>query len=259
MPPLDITDEQRERIDALRRELADAHAGPYASVDAADAVAYLLDLADAVEDPDRRAAPAGATLADSLPADSSPEDSTPTANEFPREALARRLDERTRKHADPDDADRMDLYSIAAAYDVTGRSDMTKAELVEAILDAAERLSADPFAPVDVAFPPDAADGDALGGDDGGGDEDKTDAGEADDVEEADAEAGAEENDAEAGAEETDAEGDGDDQLDEMLSLLDTHEDKWREADGDARYEVDLPDGRGATRENSLRSGLGRI
>ncbi len=137
----------------------------------------------------------------------------------------------------------MDLYSIAAAYDVTGRSDMTKAELVEAILDAAERLSADPFAPVDVAFPPDAADGDALGGDDGGGDEDKTDAGEADDVEEADAEAGAEENDAEAGAEETDAEGDGDDQLDEMLSLLDTHEDKWREADGDARYEVDLPDG----------------
>ena len=28
-----------------------------------------------------------------------------------------------------------------------------------------------------------------------------------------------------------------------MLSLLEDHDDKWREADGDARYEVDLPDG----------------
>ncbi len=28
-----------------------------------------------------------------------------------------------------------------------------------------------------------------------------------------------------------------------MMSLLDTHDDKWHEADGDARYEVELPDG----------------
>jgi len=28
-----------------------------------------------------------------------------------------------------------------------------------------------------------------------------------------------------------------------MMQLLDTHEDKWREGDGEARYEVDLPDG----------------
>ena len=37
--------------------------------------------------------------------------------------------------------------------------------------------------------------------------------------------------------------GSGGDRLSAMMQLLDTHDDKWREADGDARYEVDLPDG----------------
>jgi hypothetical protein len=41
-----------------------------------------------------------------------------------------------------------------------------------------------------------------------------------------------------------DPSGDGDDRLNAMMNLLDTHEDKWREASqGDARYEVDMPDG----------------
>ena len=36
---------------------------------------------------------------------------------------------------------------------------------------------------------------------------------------------------------------DDDDRLSAMMNLLDTHEDKWREAEkGDARYEVDMPD-----------------
>ena len=35
----------------------------------------------------------------------------------------------------------------------------------------------------------------------------------------------------------------GEDRLSAMMSLLDTHDDKWRETEGDARYEVDLPDG----------------
>ena len=62
------------------------------------------------------------------------------------------------------------------------------------------------------------------------------------------------EGDAEDDADETDTEDDGDEDADEdeqggedrlsaMMSLLDTHDDKWRETDGDARYEVDLPDG----------------
>ena len=41
-----------------------------------------------------------------------------------------------------------------------------------------------------------------------------------------------------------DPEGDGDDRLNAMMNLLDTHDDKWGEASqGDARYEVDMPDG----------------
>ncbi|WP_323676376.1 hypothetical protein [Halorubellus sp. PRR65] len=40
-------------------------------------------------------------------------------------------------------------------------------------------------------------------------------------------------------------EGDGDDRLNAMMNLLDTHDDKWREASKeDARYEIDMPDGR---------------
>jgi len=31
--------------------------------------------------------------------------------------------------------------------------------------------------------------------------------------------------------------------LNEMMSLLDTHDDKWGESDGDERYAVELPDG----------------
>lgn len=38
--------------------------------------------------------------------------------------------------------------------------------------------------------------------------------------------------------------GDGDEMLDEMMNLLEEHDDKWSEADsGDAKYEVELPDG----------------
>jgi hypothetical protein len=33
------------------------------------------------------------------------------------------------------------------------------------------------------------------------------------------------------------------DRLQAMMNLLDTHDGKWREGDGDGRYEVDLPDG----------------
>lgn len=42
----------------------------------------------------------------------------------------------------------------------------------------------------------------------------------------------------------SDAGEEGDDRLNAMMNLLDTHDDKWREASKeDARYEVDMPDG----------------
>ncbi len=211
MPSIEITDDQRDRIEALRRELADAHAGSYASVTPPDVAAYLLDLADAVSDPDR--------LAEGDAADA--------RGSFPRAELEAALTERNRRHASEADDAPMDLYSIAAAYDVAGRSNMTKGELVTAILDAVERRYTDPLAPVDLDLPP--------------GDEAETDDVPAGD--EAEADDGAETDD---GAE-ADAETDSDGQLTAMLNLLETHRDKWREADGDARYEVELPDGSSET------------
>lgn len=221
MPTLDITDDHADRIEALREELAAAHAGPYASVDREDALAYLLDLADAVDDPDRVAEPPSDD-----PADESPDDATSaaaSATPFDRDRARDLLTARNRRRSDPDPDDPMDLSDIAAAFEITGRSEMTKGELVDAILDAAQTLAADPFARVDVDLRP--ADSD-------------------DETADSDGEADAAGDDAsEDAAEDEEGDAGGSDQLNAMMSLLDTHGDKWREADGDARYEVDLPDG----------------
>ena len=221
MPTLDITDDHADRIEALCEELAAAHAGPYASVDREDALAYLLDLADAVDDPDRVAEPPSDD-----PADESPDDATSaaaSATPFDRDRARDLLTARNRRRSDPDPDDPMDLSDIAAAFEITGRSEMTKGELVDAILDAAQTLAADPFARVDVDLRP--ADSD-------------------DETADSDGEADAAGDDAsEDAAEDEEGDAGGSDQLNAMMSLLDTHGDKWREADGDARYEVDLPDG----------------
>jgi hypothetical protein len=236
MPTIEITDDHRDRIEALREELTAAHAGPYASVDTGDALAYLLDLADAVEDPDRTADPAAfgddepgerVSAATGADPDHVTTDGDRGGRPFDRDRARERLESRPRRHSDPDAAAEMDLYDIAAAFDVTGRSDMTKAELVEAVLDAATSLSADPFAWAGVDLDADADD--AAGSD---GDEPDA-AADADDVAEEDPASEPETEGGDAGAS----------QLDAMMSLLDTHDDKWREGDGDARYEVDLPDG----------------
>ncbi|WP_435066826.1 hypothetical protein [Haloplanus sp. C73] len=60
------------------------------------------------------------------------------------------------------------------------------------------------------------------------------------DNEDGDADDDANDGDAGDGA---DADGGDDAMLDEMMSLLDTHDDKWGESSGDERYAVELPDG----------------
>ncbi|OTF12987.1 Rho termination factor N-terminal domain-containing protein [Halorubrum sp. SD612] len=234
MPSIDITDDQRDRIAALREALTDAHADRYTSVTLPDTVAYLLDLADAVDDPDRRAA-----------VDTNRSEADDDDGGFPRERLEARLRERNRRHSDANPDDPMDLYSIAAEYDVSGRSSMTKGELVTAILDVAERRYTAPFAPVDVELP----DADHDGG--SGADTDSAEGGSEADHDDDDGSPEADHDNAEDGGDESDtaAESDADDQagddgqLNAMLSLLETHSDKWDSADGDARYEVELPDG----------------
>ncbi|WP_435092806.1 Rho termination factor N-terminal domain-containing protein [Halorubrum sp. N11] len=225
MPTIEITDDHRERIESLRKELAATHAGAYASVDTEDTLAYLLDLADAVDDPERAAsadALAGEPAADAAADPPTRDDGAP----FDRDRARERLAARNRKHGDPDAADEMDLYSIAAAFDVSGRSDMTKSELIEAVLDAAATLAADPFSRVDVDLGDGEPDDEVT--EDEADEDDANDEADDDDVSEDDA---------------TESEDEGASQLNAMMSLLDTHDDKWREADGDARYEVDLPDG----------------
>ena len=253
MPTLEITDEQRERIEALRADIADHHAGAYAAVGTTETLSYLLDLADAVDDPDRSADPERLSGDhDGSGADAPDDETLPFERETVRSALA----SRNRRHGDPDDADRMDLYTIAAEFDVTGRSEMTKDELVEGILDAAARAATDPFAAVGVDLDrgangvdrtQGADDGDSAGGDasDPDGDaEDDASGGPADDAPDSDTtddSPDADDTDDAPGAAASDA---GSSQLNAMMSLLDTHDDKWRDGDGDARYEVELPDGR---------------
>ncbi|MFC5133989.1 MULTISPECIES: hypothetical protein [Haloferacaceae] len=236
MSSLDITDDHRERIEALRAELADRHAGPYATVGTGEVLSYLLDLAEAVDDPDRSAdadrlaTGESGSEADTEGVDDEGSDADGRSEPFDRESARETLRERNRRHGDPEEAERSDLYSIAAAFDVAGRSDMAKDELVEAILDAAAGLADDPFAHVDVTVS--GADADAA---------DVDDAADANDVDDENAEDDAD-GEADNGNENDAADG-GAGQLNAMMSLLDTHDDKWREGDGDARYEVELPDG----------------
>lgn len=234
MTELDVTDEQWARIETLRGELEAEHAGAYAHVGSTEVLEYLLDLADAVDDPARQATVSDATPIAQVVADGratvekgkrgTTGETAQSTRGFPREYLREQLNERNRKHTSPEDEDRMDLYTIAAEYDVAGRSEMTKDELVSAILDATEGLYEDPFAIVDVAYPPAETDEPA----------DDT----ADETEPSKPVAGT----AQSDNGEADDDG-GTGQLNAMLSLLDTHDDKWSKADGDARYEVELPDG----------------
>lgn len=237
MPTLDLTADQLERIETLREEMESAHAGPYATVETGDVITYLCDLADAVDDPDRTVALG----------DGNTDDDAQPADQFPRETLRERLEDRNRRHGDPDDHTDMDLYTIAEQYDISGRSEMTKAELVDAILDRAAELYADPFALVDVPFSADASSApttaESTPADDNEPEQTTTSATEEteDTDTEDDDEATATDPDDESDSESSTQSGGG--QLNAMLSLLDTHDDKWREADGDARYEVTLPDG----------------
>jgi len=82
--------------------------------------------------------------------------------------------------------------------------------------------------------------------DDDDAEADETDDGESDaetgeeDADDDDADEDESEDDAEPAAAPTPG---GGDRLNAMMQLLDTHDEKWREGAGDARYEVDLPDG----------------
>lgn len=238
MPTLDLTTDHHDRLAALRDELAAVHADDYTSVTDSDTMAYLLDLAEAVDDPGRRAEP------DTPSAE--PDTAADTATDpFPRAELEAALSERNRRHTDAADEAPMDLYTIAATYDITGRSNMTKQELITAICDTVAERYTDPLAPTDLRLPTrepatdDNAAVEAPASDDTAEDATAADAPDSESAPDT-APSTSDAPDTDADTATTDAD---DAQLNTMLSLLETHQEKWREADGDARYEVDLPDG----------------
>lgn len=157
MTKIQLTETQQDRFDALREELADEYAGPYASVRATDVMEYLLDLADAADD-------------------------------------------------------HTDAASLKAVRDE--------------VVDSSD-IGSDDSA---------SADG-VENGDSSGEKEDEDSADEKEDKHNIDEE-------------------DDDEMLNAMLNLLDTHDDKWGEGNGDDRYQVELPDGstEGARTKDDVRA-----
>ncbi|RNJ26310.1 hypothetical protein [Halosegnis longus] len=64
MPTVEITDDQQERFAAIRDQLTAAHAGEYTSVQPTDVMAYLLDVAEAADDPTAATGDAPSAAAD---------------------------------------------------------------------------------------------------------------------------------------------------------------------------------------------------
>jgi len=260
MPTIELTEGQQSRLEALQEQIESERAG-YTTVTITNVISYLLDLSDAVEDPNYTA---DSTLLTN---------SSDTKLSFPREQLKTQLRDRKRKHDGSDEADSTDLYTIATEYEITGRSRMTKDELVMAVLDEAERRYCTPFASIDPTLAkqlptettsvehnnpdnPSAEDDTAdqideddtennvneADGVDSQANEDDTDD-QVDETDSVDSQVDEDESD-QSTASNTDIPADnGSKQLNTMLSLLQTHDDKWSENSGDARYEVQLPDG----------------
>lgn len=226
MDQIELTASQQDRLDSLQSHLEN-QAGSYATVTPQDIIDYLLDIVTAVDDPN----PQSAEL--------SPTPSTDTARQpFPEQAIREQLTARRLNHSDPDAADTMDLYTIAVAFEISGRSSMQKAELIDAIIATAKQQYTNPFADVDLDFSVGhSSDTDLV--------ETSTKA-DTDDNAPDGGDSGADDS-ADSSTEGSSADGDADNddsgQLNAMLNLLETHDDKWRTADGDARYEVELPDG----------------
>ncbi len=212
MNQIDLTASQRKRFESLQSEL-ETRAGSYATVTPQDTVEYLLDIAAEIDDPNPQSAELSVVQ------------STHTTQEtFPEQSVREQLESRRLNHRDPEAANTLDLYTIAVEFDISGRSSMQKAELIDAIIATAKQQYTNPFAAVDIEFPS----------------EQDT---------EADSEADALETTADDTADSSTTQssetenGDSSGQLNAMLNLLETHDDKWQKTAGDARYEVELPDG----------------
>ena len=221
MDQIDLTAAQQDRLESLQAMLS-SDAGTYATVTPQDTIDYLLDVAAEIDDPRPQSAELPPT-----------HHTAATQHSFPEQAIREQLEARRLNHSDPEAAAAMDLYTIAVEFDIDGRSSMQKAELIDAIIETAKQQYTDPFAGLDIEAPfAQSADAKAAS--------DST----ATQLPESDiAESTADNGMSHDTKDESSAPEAGGSQLDAMLNLLSTHEDKWRSTDGDGRYAVELPDG----------------
>jgi predicted flap endonuclease-1-like 5' DNA nuclease len=208
MPELSVSEAQLQRLESVREDLEAAYVGPYGTISREEALEYLLDTYTPPTEHDAEADAAAAETGDE-PAESDPE----------TEATG----------SDADD----DVQSVGDLTEIVGVGEATAEALAAAGFgsiadvrdaDPAELTAADGIAEKQaIDIKAEVADFDGAGSDDGtdaedGGDTDAAGPGETEDE----------------SPENT---------LQQAMSLLEQHDDKWRESSGDEPYEVDLPDG----------------
>ncbi|MFP8889213.1 hypothetical protein ACLI4U_05520 [Natrialbaceae archaeon A-CW2] len=214
MQTLEVTDEQYAVIQRLRATMSEEVVGKYGFVREQDAVQYLIDtLQAATEDGEL------GDLAFDIEADSSGSTAT--------DDVAAAVEAAIEGESPPEDVETVSYDE--GGDDEVGGDDSSAADedADDADETADDRADA---ADEDTDEDDDAADEDA----DADEDEGETEASDAEDADEPD-----ESDDGSDGGA-----ADDDDMLNKMMSLLDTHDDKWEESpSADYRYRVDLPDG----------------
>ena len=236
MPTIELTDDQYERFRSICADLEAAYVGEYGAIRERDAVDYLLDTytpPGALATADGARAQAAQTVAGAT-ADADIADDPDAADE---------PDDGSTGSAGGTEDDLTTVTGIgetkAAALEEAGFE--TVADLHAATADAlatVDGIGEDLAAEIKVALdtehaevgPPGGGSDDAGGSADGGGSAGGGDAA-----------AGSGSGPGNGGGG-----GDHDDgaaRLESMMSLLDEHDDLWRESGGDEPYEVELPDG----------------
>jgi hypothetical protein len=209
MPDLSVSEAQLERLEEISEELAAVYVGEYGTVRPTDAFQYLLDTYTP-PDPDPDAAVGADAEVDA--------EGDPASTDGP--------------DADTDALTEIDGVGEATADALAEAGFPTVDSVADADPDAvAELRGIGREQAVDIvasAAAIDAEDGPAADADAGAGSPDGTD--------------GASEppngGDPRSGSEPSP-----ENTLQQAMSLLEAHDDRWREASGDEPYEVDLPDG----------------
>ncbi|WP_336135212.1 helix-hairpin-helix domain-containing protein [Natronomonas amylolytica] len=214
MPELSVSEAQLQRLESVREDLEAAYVGPYGTISREEALEYLLDTYTPPEEHDAAAEEAGDAAAET-------DDTGGETAEPEHETTA------TDAESDTDAEPAGDLTDIAGVGEATAEALAAAGfDSIAAVRDAD---------PADLTAVDGIADKQAIdikaevAGFDGTEHEDGAADGE--DATETEAGPGESENESPENT------------LQQAMSLLDQHDDKWRESSGDEPYEVDLPDG----------------